>query len=255
MLSSSRSFSNQSLMRYASLGFGNSVDRDSLITSHLPKVKYIADRMSAKLPPSVERDDVYGAGVLGLLDAVEKFDASRGVAFTTFAEMRVRGAILDSLRALDWASRSTRRRAKEVQAAFATIEQKNNRPATEEEVAQHLKVSLNELHEIINDLRMLSVTDLDETNEETGTSFANTVFDRSASPFEQFASSEQRELLAQAIDKLPQRERQVVALYYLEELTMKEIGAVLNVTESRVSQLRTQAIARLRGHLAMHAKN
>ena len=242
-------------MRYAPAGFGNSVDRDLLITSHLPKVKYIADRMSAKLPPSVERDDVYGAGVLGLLDAVEKFDSSRGVAFTTFAEMRVRGAILDSLRALDWASRSTRRRAKEVQNAFAFIEQKNGRPATEEEVALHLKVSLNDLHEIISDLRMLNVTDLDETNKETGTSFASTIFDRSPSPFEQFASNEQRQLLARAIDRLPERERQVVALYYLEELTMKEIGAVLNVTESRVSQLRTQAITRLRGNLAMQNKN
>lgn len=242
-------------MRYAPFGTSNTIDRDSLITSHLPKVKYIADRMAAKLPPSVERDDIYGAGILGLLDAVEKFDSSRGVAFTTFAEMRVRGAILDSLRALDWASRSTRRRAKEVQAAFAAIEQKNGRPATEEEVAVHLKVSLSELHEIMNDLRMLTVTDLDETNEETGTSFANTIFDRSASPFEQFASNEQSDLLAKAIDKLPQRERQVVALYYLEELTMKEIGVILNVTESRVSQLRTQAITRLRGGLARHNEN
>src|ERR1041384_1219016 len=97
-------------------------ERDYLITSHLPKVRYIADRMAAKLPPSVERDDLYGAGVIGLIDAVERFDASRGVAFTTFAEMRVRGAILDNLRSLDWASRNTRRRARAIQEAFVTVE-------------------------------------------------------------------------------------------------------------------------------------
>lgn len=224
-------------------------ERDRLITSHLPKVKYIADRIAAKLPPSVERDDLYGAGVVGLIDAVERFDPSRGIAFTTFAEMRVRGAILDNLRALDWASRSTRRRAREVQAVYAQIEQENARPATEEEVAERLKITLAELHETLQDIRGLSITNLDERDEETGLSISEMIADKSVSPLDELEESQRRKLLARSIDKLPERERKVIALYYLEELTMKEIGEVLGVTESRVSQLRAQAVLRLRNSL------
>jgi RNA polymerase sigma factor FliA len=229
-------------------GFDQS-ERDYLITSHLPKVKYIADRIAAKLPPSVERDDLYGAGVVGLIDAVERYDPSRGIAFTTFAEMRVRGAILDNLRALDWASRSTRRRAREVQAVSAEIEQEKGRPAEEEEVTERLKISLSELHETLQDIRGLSITTLDDRDEETGLSISEMVADKSVSALDKLEDSQRRKLLAKAIDKLPERERQVIALYYLEELTMKEIGEVLGVTESRVSQLRTQAVLRLRNNL------
>src|ERR1041384_7306912 len=124
-------------------------EREALITQHLPKVKYIADRMAAKLPPSVERDDLYGAGVVGLIDAAERFDASRGIAFTTFAEMRVRGAILDNLRSLDWASRSTRRRARTVQTIYGQIEQEQGRAASEEEVADRMNISVGELREAL----------------------------------------------------------------------------------------------------------
>lgn len=224
-------------------------DREALITSHLPKVKYLADRMSARLPSSIEREDLYGAGVLGLLDAVERFDASRGVAFTTFAETRVRGAMLDSLRALDWASRTARRRAKELQNAFAAVEQERGRAATAEEVAAHLKISLAELHEDLNEMRGLTITEIDRLDEETGLSAMDTLFDDTSSPLEQYEEQDRRARLAKAVDKLSLRERQVVALYYLEELTMKEIGAILGVTESRVSQLRTQAVIRLRNYL------
>lgn len=234
---------------YAQIGFDQS-ERDYLITSHLPKVKYIADRIAAKLPPSVERDDLYGAGVVGLIDAVERFDASRGIAFTTFAEMRVRGAILDNLRALDWASRSTRRRAREVQAVYAELEQEKGRPAAEEEVAERLKISLAELHETLQNIRGLSLTNLDDRDEETGLSIAEMVSDKTASALDLLEESQRRKLLAKAIGKLPERERQVIALYYTEELTMKEIGEVLGVTESRVSQLRTQAVLRLRNNFS-----
>jgi RNA polymerase sigma factor for flagellar operon FliA len=224
--------------------------RDTLITEHLSKVKYIADRMAAKLPPSVEKDDLYGAGVLGLLDAVERFDASRGIAFTTFAEMRVRGAILDSLRALDWASRSARRRAREIQDAFSDVEQIKGRAATEEEVAEYLKIPLSDLHSILQEIRGLTLGNLDEPEEGTGLSLIDTVSDGGYSPLEYFERSEKRKLLAKFIDRLPEKERKVIALYYLEELNMKEIGVVLNVSESRVSQLRTQAILRLRANIA-----
>lgn len=227
----------------------SSDERDTLITSHLSKVKYIADRMAAKLPPSIEWDDLYGAGVLGLIDAVERFDSSRGIAFTTFAEMRVRGAILDNLRSLDWASRNTRKRAREIQSAYSHIEQQKGGIATEDEVADYLKISLADLREVLQDLRGLSILDLDEKDEETGLSALDMVKDSAANALDQFEAKQISKNLAAYIDKLPERERQVVALYYHDELNMKEIGEVLGVSESRVSQLRTQAIVRLRANL------
>jgi RNA polymerase sigma factor FliA len=224
--------------------------RETLIIDHLPKVRYIADRIAAKLPPSVERDDLYGAGVIGLIDAVERYDESRGVAFTTFAEMRVRGAILDNLRSLDWASRSSRRRAREIQAAYAKLEQTFGRPATEEEVAADMKIPVAELRETLQEIRGLKITNLDECDEETGLSLAEMIADRSATQLDTLERTQQRQRLAKAIDKLPERERQVIALYYVKELTMKEIAEVLGVTESRVSQLKSQAAARLRATLS-----
>lgn len=225
-------------------------EREALITAHLGKVRYIADRMAAKLPPSVERDDLYSAGVIGLIDAVERFDASRGIAFTTFAEMRVRGAILDNLRSLDWASRSARRRARDIQKAFAEVEQELGRAATEEEVAEKMLIPVAELRENLQEIRGLTLENLDDRDETTGLSLAETISDGKRTALDEMESDEQRRLLAKAIDKLPARERQVIALYYVEELTMKEIGEVLSVTESRVSQLRTQAIVRLRNYIA-----
>lgn len=229
-----------------------SEQREKLITQHLAKVKYIADRMSAKLPPSVERDDLYGAGVIGLLDAVERFDPSRGIAFTTFAEMRVRGAILDSLRALDWASRSARKRAREVQNAFSAVEQLNGRSASDEEVADYMRITLAELQSTLQEIRGLTLGNLDEKDEGTGLSLMDTISDNGSSPLERYEATEQRKILSDFIDQLPDKERKVIALYYLEELNMKEIGAVLTVSESRVSQLRTQAILRLRTKISRH---
>ncbi|MEP6850016.1 MAG: FliA/WhiG family RNA polymerase sigma factor [Acidobacteriota bacterium] len=223
--------------------------RDALIMAHLPKVKFIADRIATKLPPSVERDDLYGAGVVGLIDAVERYDASRGVAFTTFAEMRVRGAILDNLRSLDWASRTMRRRAREVQNASTQFEQDNGRTATELEVAEQMNISITELRRIKQEMRGLRVGNLDERDEETGLSMSDSVSDTAISQLDRFEEDELRHRLAASVGRLPERERQVIALYYLEELTMKEIGEVLGVTESRVSQLRTQATTRLKADL------
>jgi RNA polymerase sigma factor FliA len=231
-------------------GGSSAESRDTLIIDHLPKVRFIADRIAAKLPPSVERDDLYGAGVIGLIDAVERYDESRGVAFTTFAEMRVRGAILDNLRSLDWASRSSRRRAREIQAAYSKLEQANGRPATEEEVAADMKMPVAELRETLQEIRGLKITNLDECDEETGLSLAEMIADRSATQLDTMERNQQRQMLSEAIERLPERERQVIALYYVEELTMKEIAEVLGVTESRVSQLKSQAAARLRGSLS-----
>jgi len=223
--------------------------RESLIMSHLPKVKFIADRIASRLPASVERDDLYGAGVVGLIDAVERFDSSRGVAFTTFAEMRVRGAILDNLRSLDWASRTMRRQAREVQHAAAQFEQGNGRTATEIEIAEQMNISIAELRKIRQDMRGLKIANLDERDEDTGLSVSDSISDTSLSQIDKFEEAEFRQRLSVSVGKLPERERQVIALYYLEEMTMKEIGEVLGVTESRVSQLRTQATMRLRADL------
>jgi RNA polymerase sigma factor FliA len=228
-----------------------SFDRDALIEAHLPQVKYIADRLAAKLPPTVERDDLIGAGIVGLLDAVEKFNPSRGVLFKTYAEMRVRGAMLDSLRALDWVPRSMRRRAREVEATFLQIEQEKGTPAAIEEVAARLNLSLPEFQTLLGELRGLTVIGFEEDEDEESNIRARQVQDEQASlPSTLYEQGEMRDKLAKAIDKLAERERQVVALYYLEELTMKEIGAVLGVTESRVSQIHTQAVIRLRAALA-----
>lgn len=234
----------------AAPAYRSPASRDELILAHLPKVKYIADRIAAKLPPSVERDDLYGAGVVGLIDAVERFDESRGIAFTTFAELRVRGAILDNLRSADWASRTVRRRGREIQAAYAHLEQEKGDSVTEAEVAEYMKIPVEELRENLRDIRGLKISNLDERDEETGLCVADLVSDKALSPLDSLDKKQNRERLAKAIDKLPERERQVIALYYVEELTMKEIGDVLGVTESRVSQLRSQAIVRMKAGLA-----
>lgn len=226
-------------------------ERESLIESHLPLVKFVADRIAIKLPASVDRDDLISAGMIGLLDAVDKYDASRGVMFKTYAEMRVRGAILDSLRDLDWAPRSMRRRAREVEAAYLQIEQQYNRPAKEEEVATLLGLSMQEFQRLLGDLRGLTVTGLDsEDDDDTVTRARQVPADPSQTPLAHYEQVETRDRLVAAIDKLPERERQVMALYYIEELNMKEVGAVLSITESRVSQIHTQAILRLRAALS-----
>jgi len=226
-------------------------DRDQLIESYLPQVKFIADRLAAKLPTSVERDDLIGAGVIGLLDAVEKFDPARGVQFKTYAEMRVRGAMLDSLRELDWAPRSMRRRAREIEEAYHRIEQEQGRSAEEQEVAAALGVPLAELRLQLQELRGLLVTTLDGNEDEDGNAICRQIPDEcSPTPLARYEQTERQEMLQAAIERLAEKERQIVALYYLEELTMKEVGLALGVTESRISQIHTQAMLKLRAALA-----
>jgi RNA polymerase sigma factor for flagellar operon FliA len=225
-------------------------DRDALIEAHLPQVKFMALRLAAKLPPWVELNDLIGAGVLGLLDAVDKYDSTKGVMFKTYAEMRVRGAILDSLRELDWAPRSMRRRAREVEAAYSHVERTRG-CATEEDVAAVLKLSLPEFQRLLQDLKGLTITGLDNGDENDSTHVTHQLpADPAPTPLAMYENTETRQYLTGAIDRLSERERQVIALYYVEELTMKEIGSVLGVTESRVSQVHTQAVVRLRTALA-----
>ncbi len=230
-------------------------DRQALIEAHLPQVRYLAERMLAKLPPSVDRDDLIGAGVLGLLDAVEKYDGLRGVQFKTYAETRIRGAMLDSLRDLDWSSRSLRTRAREIEVAVRKIEQEKGRKAEEEELAAALGLDLPAYQNLLSELRGMTLLELDNHDEHAPGASAWQVPDKpDCSPLMQYERHEARARLMTAIDQLRERERQVVALYYVEELTMKETGAVLGLTESRVSQIHTQALLHLRAALAPATK-
>ncbi len=230
-------------------------DRQALIETHLPQVRYLAERMLAKLPSSVDRDDLIGAGVLGLMDAVEKYDGLRGVQFKTYAETRIRGAMLDSLRDLDWSSRSLRTRAREIEVAVRKIEQEKGRKAEEEELAAALSLDLPAYQNLLSELRGLTLIELDNRDEHAPGASAWQVPDKpDRSPLMEYERQEVRARLMTAIDHLRERERQVVALYYVEELTMKETGAVLGLTESRVSQIHTQALLHLRVALAPDTK-
>lgn len=223
------------------------LDRDALVEAHLPKVRRIAERLLVKLPASVDRDDLIGVGTLGLLDAVRKYDPARGVQLNTYAELRVRGAMLDSLRDLDWAPRSLRRRARAVEAANAEFERRHNRAAQEEEIAERLGISVVELQTLRGKLTSSTVVSLDKEAGDGGAAKSVEVRDgEERNPLATYERAEARARLGQAIKRLPRREQQVIALYYIEELTMKEIGAALHVTESRVSQIRAQAVLHLR---------
>lgn len=229
--------------------------RDALIVHYVPLVKYVAGRVAVGLPANVDYDDLVSFGIFGLLDAIEKFDEARGVKFETYAITRIRGAIIDGLRSLDWVPRSVRQKAREVEDVIASLEARLGRAATDEEVSQALGMKLEEYHRLLSEMSGLSVTSLDEMwsadpDEEPKLPLSRRVEDRSGDdPTQPIEESEVKRLLMEAIDHLPERERLVIALYYYEELTLKEIGLVLDVSESRISQIHTKAIMRLRSRL------
>ncbi len=227
------------------------LDRETLITECLPLVKFVAHRISARLPAHVELDDLIHSGILGLMDAVKKFEPDRGVKFKTYAEQRVRGAILDGLRDLDWVPRSLRRKKKDIENAYHELGQQFGRAATDEEVAIHLGVTLEDLHKSLDDLKGVTLGAFADAGEDgEGENLISFVPDPDAEdPHVTLQAREVRALLKDAVDKLPTKERFVVQLYYFDELTMKEIGTLLNITESRVSQLHTKSMLRLRGRL------
>jgi RNA polymerase sigma factor for flagellar operon FliA len=199
-------------------------------------------------------EDLINTGVLGLVDAIDKFVPDRGVMFKTYAEFRIRGAMLDYLRRQDWAPRSMRRKEKHLAHAFRELEQKLQRPATHEEVANVLGISMDEFSDLLSQARGLTLLSLNrpkiEEGEDEFKELGEFIPDEpDQSPFEILKRQEIKDLLATKIDSLPEKERMVVSLYYYNELTMKEVGTILGVTESRVSQLHSSAILRLRGHL------
>ena len=230
--------------------------RDRLIVGYSPLVKYVAGRLGSGLPAHVDEQDLVSYGLLGLIGAIERFDPDRDVKFETYAIARIRGAIIDELRALDWVPRSVRSRARDIERAITALEAKLGRAPTDEEIAQRLGVSGDELEESLAEISRSSIAALDELWTVSGSggdqvSLIDTIEDTAApDPQGALSQTEMREAIADAIARLPEREKLVVTLYYYEELTLREIGEVLGVTESRVSQLHTKAVLRLKARLA-----
>ncbi|MEW6365899.1 MAG: FliA/WhiG family RNA polymerase sigma factor [Acidobacteriota bacterium] len=231
-------------------------DRDALVLDHIDVMKYVVNRISAHLPSHVDREDLIQAGLLGLLDAAEKYEPERGIKFGTYAEQRVRGAVLDYLRKIDWVPRNVRKRAREIQRIYAELEQQHGRPATDSEMSEALGVTTDEFHKLLDHLKGTDLATLTpgahaairEAQDAQMVRYSPEAGDDS-SPGVLLERSELRRILGEAIDDLPPNEKLVVSLYYSDELTMKEIAMVLDVNESRISQLHTKAMLRLRGKL------
>ncbi|MER5867648.1 RNA polymerase sigma factor WhiG [Kitasatospora sp. NPDC002040] len=230
--------------------------REQLILHYSPLVKYVAGRVGVGLPANVEQADFVSSGVFGLIDAIEKFDVDRAIKFETYAISRIRGAIIDELRALDWIPRSVRQKAKAVERTYATLEARLRRTPHEPEVAAEMGIAIEELHAIFSQLSLANVVALDELLHPAGESgdrlsLMDTLEDTGAdNPVEVAEDRELRRLLATAVNTLPEREKTVVTLYYYEGLTLAEIGQVLGVTESRVSQIHTKSVIQLRAKLS-----
>jgi RNA polymerase sigma factor for flagellar operon FliA len=225
-------------------------DKNHLLTEHMPLVKRLAHQMKAKLPPSVEVDDLIQAGMIGLLDAINRYEENHGAQFETYAVLRIRGAMLDELRSNDWMPRSTRQNMRKVEQAMAALQQQLGRPPSESEIAKSLKLPLAEYQEMLGDSGGHQLVYYEDFHDEDGN---DSWLDRYAvdddDPLRALLETDFRQAVIDAIDNLPPREKILMGLYYEEELNLKEIGAVMGVSESRVSQLHSQAVGRLRTYL------
>jgi RNA polymerase sigma factor for flagellar operon FliA len=225
-------------------------DKNSLLTEHMPLVKRLAHQMKAKLPPSVEVDDLVQAGMIGLLDAINRYEENHGAQFETYAVLRIRGAMLDELRSSDWMPRSTRQNMRKVEAAMEALQQRLGRPASESEIAKSLKMSLADYQDMLGDSGGHQLVYYEDFHDEDGNdSFLDRYAVDDDDPLRSLLDTGFRQAVIDAIDNLPPREKMLMGLYYEEELNLKEIGAVMGVSESRVSQLHTQAVSRLRAAL------
>jgi len=235
-------------------GANDSVDpeRERMLLEHMPTVRYLARRIHERLPQHVELDDLVSAGVVGLIDAFSKFDHSKKVQFKSYAQFRIRGAILDSLRTLDWSPRELRRKGRAVEEAIRTLTQRLGRAPGEQEIAAELEIDLSDYQQLLGDLKGLEIGSLHvERSEDSGDEeLAYIPGSPEDDPLFRCLQSEVRNRLASAIDALPEKERLVLTLYHYEGLTMKEVGSMLGVVESRVSQIHSSAVVRLRAALA-----
>ena len=229
----------------------SSEEREQLILEHLPQVRLIARRIHERLPESVPLEDLVSSGIVGLISAIDRFDPRHNVKLKTYAEYKIRGAILDSLRGLDWAPRQQRRRSKQIEAAIASVERKIGRTPCEEEIAAELGVELSEYHDWLSEVRGLNLGSLESggVDEDNRDLLKFVSDDEEQWPSRLLERAELVRLLKTGIERMPQIERTVLGLYYQEELTLREIARIVNRHESRVSQLKSQAVLRLRSYL------
>lgn len=227
--------------------------RERLIIEYAHLIKFVAGRLSIYFGSNVEYDDLVGFGVFGLIDAIEKFDIKKGVKFETYASLRIRGSIIDSIREMDWVPRSLRQKNKELERLYWEVENEMGHAASDKEMADRLRISVDEFHKLLSDINVSSMVSLEEfleQNYEIGFDLQGA--SRDDKPESYIERSEMKDILADAINKLPEKEKTVISLYYFDELTLKEISAIMKVSESRISQLHTKAILRMRGKLARH---
>jgi len=238
---------------YETFGGLNSAERERLLVEQLPQVKYIAKRIHDRLPPHVLLEDLIHAGILGLIEAVQRYDPARHVELKSYAKHRIHGAILDSLRDLDWSPRPLRRKARRIEEAQQRLRARLGYSPSESQLAEELGMGLDKFQHLLGELRGLDLRSLQSETMEEGSgreTHNNTQTEPPEDPFSLCLRSEMKGLLARAVEELPERERQLLALYYYEELTMKEAGAVLGIGEARVSQLHSAAIVRLRARMS-----
>jgi RNA polymerase sigma factor for flagellar operon FliA len=226
-------------------------ERERLILEHLPQVRLIARRIHDRLPESVSLEDLVSTGIVGLISAIDRFDSSHNVKLKTYAEYKIRGAILDSLRGLDWAPRQQRKRSKQIEAAISAAEQRLHRSPSEEEIAAQLGLSIEEYHSWLVEVRGLNLGSLENASpdEDNRDMLKYVSDDEEAWPSRLLERSELQRLLAEAISKMPDIEKTVLSLYYHEELTLREISKIVRLHESRISQLKSQAVLRLRSYM------
>jgi RNA polymerase sigma factor FliA len=228
--------------------------KEELIREYAPLIRFVAQKIAVRLPPNIDIDDLISAGAIGLMDAIDKWDPTRDNKFKTYAEFRIRGAILDELRSQDWIPRSVRDKSKALDRTITALESELGRSPTDEEISARLNMPIEEFHDLINQVRpvsLLSIDDQPSFSDSDKKSIVNLLEGaKSANPFNQLNVKVVKDVVAKAIEDLPERQRLVLSLYYFEDLNLKEIGQVLRVTESRVSQLHAQAVLRLRAKLA-----
>ncbi|MDR1394803.1 MAG: FliA/WhiG family RNA polymerase sigma factor [Deltaproteobacteria bacterium] len=231
-------------------------EKTSLVEQYSPLIHYVADRLASRLPAHVSKDDLISSGVLGLIDAIDKFDPDRGIQFKTYAEFRIKGAMIDDLRNLDWVPRTVRRKSTELERLWRRLELELGRPPSDEESAEAMGLNIVDYLKLIDEVYMVNMLDLEAfkldlpgQSREQADLYTILADDSALDALTVLGQEEVRQVLAGGIDTLPEKEKLVVTLYYHEELTMKEIGQVMGFTESRISQLHTKSIIRLRGHI------
>ncbi len=227
--------------------------KERIVLEHTSLIRYIVNRIAVRLPSHIDLDDLHNTGVIGLMDAIDKYDPGKNCKFKTYAEFRIKGAILDQLRSLDWVPRSIRQKSRRLEQAYSQVEQRLGRSASEIEIAESLGIELEEFHFLVNQVRGISMVNLDELRAggDSDQPLHGDIFEdvKAENPFASLKSRELRQAVAECIGGLPEKERLVISLYYYEDLNMKEIGNVLGITESRVCQIHTKAVARLRSRL------